>query len=85
MPHTPAPWVYEPATKTIRSLPTNYWLASMDSFDGAVDHEANARLMACAPALLAQLESALAMLEEFTSLETAFDPIRATIAQAKGE
>lgn len=37
---------YEASTKTIRSVPENYWLASMDSFDGAPDHEANARIMA---------------------------------------
>ncbi len=46
---TPAPWRYEPATETIRSVPTNYWLASVDSWDGAVDHKANARIIATAP------------------------------------
>ena len=40
--HTPAPWVYEKGSKTIRSLPKNYWLATMDSWDGEVDNEANA-------------------------------------------
>lgn len=34
---------YEPATKTLRADPENYWLASFDSWDGAVDHEATAR------------------------------------------
>jgi hypothetical protein len=52
MTRTPGPWRYEAATKTIRSVPANYWLATMDSFDGAVDHEANARLIAAAPDLL---------------------------------
>ena len=51
--HTPAPWRYEPGTKTIRSVPANYWIASMDSWDGAANHEANARLIAAAPELLA--------------------------------
>lgn len=46
-------WRYEKATKTIRSIPENYWIASMDSFDGAVDHEANGTLIAGAPDLLA--------------------------------
>lgn len=51
--HTPGPWRYEASTKTIRSVPANYWLASMNSWDGAVDHDANAHLIAAAPDLLA--------------------------------
>lgn len=31
-------WRYEPETKTIRCMPGNHWIAGMDSFDGAVDH-----------------------------------------------
>jgi hypothetical protein len=50
--HTAGLWRYEASTKTIRSVPANYWLATMDSWDGAVDHEANARLIAAAPELL---------------------------------
>jgi hypothetical protein len=49
MGHTPGPWRYEPETKTIRSEPANYWLATMDSWDGAINNEDNARLMAAAP------------------------------------
>ena len=64
--HTEGPWRYEPETKTIRSVPANYWLASMDSWDGAVNHEANARLMAAAPKLLAALEQVIKYLEEGT-------------------
>ena len=45
-------WRYEVATKTIRSVPENYWIASMNSFEGSVDHEANARLIAAAPRML---------------------------------
>ena len=52
--HTPGPWKFE--SGTIRSVPANYWLASMNSFEGAVNHEANARLIAAAPELLAALE-----------------------------
>ena len=55
--HTPGPWTYESSTRTIRSQPTNYWLATMDSWDGAVNNEANARLIAAAPDLLAALEA----------------------------
>lgn len=57
---TPKPWRYEPETKTIRSVPTNYWLATMDSWDGAVDHAANAQLIAAAPELLEALKAVLA-------------------------
>ena len=63
MSYTPGPWKYEPETKTIRALPSNYWLATMDSFDGAVDHVANANLIAACPELLARLEQALVYLE----------------------
>ena len=61
--HTKGPWRYEKATQTIRSMPENYWLATMDSFEGAVTHEANARLIASAPELLEALEAAVAQLE----------------------
>lgn len=56
--HTPTTWRYEAGTKTIRSVPANYWLATLDSWDGAVKDstEANGRLMAAAPALLAALK-----------------------------
>ena len=50
---------YEPETKTIRSVPENYWLASLDSFEGAVDHEATARMFAAAPAMVAALREAI--------------------------
>lgn len=56
--HTPGPWKFEAETKTIRSIPANYWLASVDSWDGAVNHEANARLIASAPEMLEALEYA---------------------------
>jgi hypothetical protein len=36
-------------------MPENYWLATMDSWDGMPDHEANARLIAAAPEMLALL------------------------------
>ena len=48
---TKGPWRYEAETSTIRAMPANYWIATMDSFDGAVSNEANARLIAEAPAM----------------------------------
>ncbi len=45
MTHTKTPWKYEEETETIRSTPSNYWIASMDSWDGAVNNEANARFI----------------------------------------
>ena len=52
--------------------------------EDAEEAQANACLIAAAPELLQRLEEALAMLEEFTSLEDTFEPIRATIKKAKG-
>lgn len=48
-------WRYEESTKTIRSIPENYWIATMDSWDGAVNHAANSRLIAAAPDMLEAL------------------------------
>ena len=49
--HNTGPWKYEKATGTIRHAITNHWIATMDSFDGAVNNEANGNLIACAPEL----------------------------------
>jgi len=62
MTHTKGPWAYSPNTKTIRSH-ENYWIATMDSWDGAVNHEANAALIAESPNLLEQLKQTVASLE----------------------
>ena len=67
--HTKGKWRYEPETKTIRSVPANYWLATMNSWDGAVDNEANARyiIQACNnfDELLAVCKEALGFLQRF--------------------
>jgi hypothetical protein len=63
MKHTPGPWKYEQSTKTIRATPSNYWLATMDSWDGAVNHDANAKLIAAAPELLEALSMLLDRLD----------------------
>jgi hypothetical protein len=85
--HTPAPWVYEASTRTIRARPSNYWLASMDSWDGAVNHEANARLIAAAPELLAAAKACmspmLAIAPHGVTCE-ARDMLAAAIAKAEG-
>ena len=75
---------YEPGTKTIRSVPENYWLASMDSWDSAVDHERMAYIFAAAPELLEALDDLLAfhdythprhaaLLEEYQEFCTAIE------------
>jgi len=60
--HTPAPWIYEESTKTIRARPSNYWLATMDSWDSAVNHKANAQLIAASPDLLTAAQTALQLI-----------------------
>ncbi len=86
-------WRYEPETKTIRSVPENYWVASMDSFDGAVNHDANAQLIAAAPELLDALVLALPYIEVVESEDEGYKPgavakltkqIRAAITKAGG-
>ena len=84
--HTPAPWSYEKATKTIRAKPSNYWIATMDSWDGAVNHEANAQLIAAAPDLLEACEMLLGRLDENCSgTQYIGDIARAAIQKARGE
>jgi hypothetical protein len=67
--HTPGPWKYEADTDsspwTIRSVKENYWIATMDSWDGAVDNLANARLIAAAPEMLEALKASLEMLRVY--------------------
>jgi hypothetical protein len=83
-------WRYEAATKTIRDNPGNHWIATMDSWDAAVDHAANARLIASAPDLLAMLERVtdeLRLLGNLSGMGNNPKVIeaRALIAQIKGE
>jgi len=46
---------YEKGTRTIRSVPENYWIASLDSWDGAVKDKLDdyGKLLAAAGDLLA--------------------------------
>lgn len=84
MAHTPGPWRFEEGTKTIRAVPSNHWLASMNSWDGAVDHAANARLIAAAPDMLAALKL-VADSGKFSCFDdSAWDAVNDAIAKAEG-
>lgn len=83
--YTPGPWRYEESTKTIRSVPENYWLATMDSFDGAVNHQANAALIAAAPEMAEALRWLLREAENYMDAEhnqEVFNNARAALAKA---
>lgn len=84
---TPGPWRYEASTQTIRSVPANYWLATMDSFDGAVNHEANAHLIAAAPELLEALAAVLtdAKRRRYSLADNITEFAKAAIAKATGK
>ncbi len=69
MSYTKGPWKYEPETKTIRSIPGDYWLATMASWDGAIDNEANAQVIAAAPDLLRNLKNMVREWEEIIGTE----------------
>ena len=75
-------WRYEPETRTIRSVPSNHWVASMNSWDGAENHQANARIIAAAPDLLAALQLVYANAGE--SPEWIRSRIAPAIARATG-
>ena len=87
--HTPGPWRYEAETKTIRAEPTNYWLATMDSWDKAVDSNANAHLIAAAPEMLEALKSIQANNKLMNALNgqdrETLEKIQSAIAKARGE
>lgn len=79
---------YEHSTKTIRSVPENYWLASIDSWDGAVDHERNAKIFAASFQMLEALRIARLGAEDIGPLgarQTVISAIDAAIAKAMGE
>lgn len=82
MARTPAPWRYEASTKTIRSVPGNHWLASMNSWDGAVDHEANARVMAASAQMLKALKHLVHWHDQLSPTDIAM--AQAAIAEAEG-
>jgi gamma-glutamyl:cysteine ligase YbdK (ATP-grasp superfamily) len=62
--YTPGPWRFEAGTKTIRSVPANYWIATVDSWDGSVNNQADGVLMAAAPDMAAVLRDIAALLRD---------------------
>jgi hypothetical protein len=92
--HTPGPWKAQPA-----GYPTRQWDIVADSgrrnvAETICDHEANARLIAAAPELLAACEGVLGVLNHGTPTKEDGTPnthwkhidiIRAAIAKATGE
>jgi hypothetical protein len=75
-------WRFEESTKTIRSIPANHWIASMNSWDGAENHSANARLIAAAPDLLEALRGLVTTLESMAVHPSHYEAARAAIAKA---
>ena len=43
--HTALPWKFEQTTKTIRQIPSNCWIASVDSWDGLVNNNADSEFI----------------------------------------
>jgi hypothetical protein len=84
---TPTAARFELGTRTIRSVPENYWLASMDSWDGAVDHDATALIFAAGPEMLVELEAPVSgnYGQPHGVTVPALDQARAIIAKAKGQ
>lgn len=89
--YIPKSWRYEKSTKTIRAEPENYWIATMDSIDGAVDNDANAELIAAAPETKASekrlLEACKAVTthksdSNYVDFDTCFDMCKAAIDKA---
>ena len=92
--HTPGPWV-------VKSARSGFYVESqfdviVESLDeygryGAIDDEANARLIAAAPELLEALSCLTAVVGltpikgNLDALQEAYDMARAAIAKAKGE
>lgn len=71
MSKTATPWRHEAGSKTIRSVRENYWLATMDSWDGAVNNEANAGFIVKAVNAHEDLVNALTLALPF--VETALE------------
>jgi len=61
-------WIFEKETMTIRTVPENYWIASLNSWDNALNHEENGEIAAAAPELLEAIKglakSALILAED---------------------
>ena len=93
--HTPGPWTAYKSTSYLDETPSWIVPGVAHCGDGELS-EANARLIAAAPDMLAALErvweayspqyvSAMADDCERTALDDAFDTVRSVIAKARGE
>jgi hypothetical protein len=90
--HSPGPWTYQHIKSSdpgpfyaIQPAPPSVWSVAW-TFNDSADDEANARLMAAAPDLLAACEEAAAYLDlagDVLSL-TVWQRLRAAIDTAKG-
>ncbi len=78
-------WKYEEETKTIRTVPSNHWIASMNSWDQAVDTPANAHLIAAAPDLLAALKEVLRLLEKYGLKDYVYEILKTAIAKGTSQ
>ena len=88
--HTPTPWKFEESTMTLRSAPSNYWLATFDSFDGAINNKANAAFIVRAvnshEALLEAVKKALKYVQRAEPIDCQLEvDLKDTIAQAEGK
>jgi hypothetical protein len=95
MSHTPGPWKVVSSNQIGRASAEFYiWSAQGDQRSPAVAHvkhstkrptQANARLIAAAPEMLAALENALSDAEKGGFCSQTFDDVRAAIAKARGQ
>jgi hypothetical protein len=89
MKHTPGPWVVDPAVRqgfTVYAPKEGFIVGTQDEEGryGAIESEANARLIAAAPDLLALAER-IARLPEHGHYLALIDQASAAIAKATGE
>ena len=89
--HTPGPWVVIPmpdGSIDICKSNAGYHIAQMLYTGYPADVQANARLIASAPDLLAALEAIVKMISPYSGqgrMDTEISAARAAIAKAKGE
>ena len=90
MKHTPGPWVVDPAVRqgfTVYAPKEGFIVGTQDEEGryGAIESEANARLIAAAPDLL---DALLMVLDDPNALDgrpRTYEYVRAAIAKATGE
>ena len=97
--HTPGPWYTELVTRTATGLQAtiicarddSHWksggrtIAVVGHWRDRIDPEADARLIASAPALLEALEAFLNGDPSVTHMKVTYEDARRAVAQAKGE